>query len=116
MDKINTKRGRRYTCPNCGAAIESERCPYCGTLFIDFAEMNIDGTPFHIKIADGHGGHVKAKVVLKSGEITQSSIDTCYRGCSGELLRCASGFPPIIEFKLTLTTIGDVHFIKEDNK
>lgn len=23
-------------CPNCGAPIETAKCPYCGTLFIDF--------------------------------------------------------------------------------
>lgn len=36
-------------CPNCGGVIDSERCPYCGTLFIDFACIDAD-KPFFMKI------------------------------------------------------------------
>jgi hypothetical protein len=39
-------------CPNCGGVIESERCPYCGTLFIDFACMDAD-KPFFMKVKKG---------------------------------------------------------------
>lgn len=31
----------RTNCPNCGAPIESERCPYCGTIIYDFANLEI---------------------------------------------------------------------------
>lgn len=30
----------RHNCPNCGAPIESVQCPYCGTMFYDFAVMD----------------------------------------------------------------------------
>lgn len=36
-------------CPNCGAPIDSEKCEYCGTVFIDFAAMDAD-KPFFMKI------------------------------------------------------------------
>lgn len=36
-------------CPNCGAPIVSEQCPYCGTLFYDFSAIEI-GKPCFLKI------------------------------------------------------------------
>ena len=39
----------RYNCPNCGAPIESTRCPYCGTVFYDFATINVD-EPTYIRL------------------------------------------------------------------
>jgi hypothetical protein len=39
----------RYNCPNCGAPIESTRCPYCGTVFYDFATVNV-GEPTYIRL------------------------------------------------------------------
>ena len=40
-------------CPNCGAPIESAKCPYCGTLLLDFADLDIDKPSYvRIKIHD----------------------------------------------------------------
>lgn len=39
-------------CPNCGAPITSEQCPYCGTLFYDFSAIEI-GKPCFLKIKWG---------------------------------------------------------------
>ena len=39
-------------CPNCGAPIVSEQCPYCGTLFYDFSAIEI-GKPCFLKIKWG---------------------------------------------------------------
>lgn len=36
-------------CLNCGAPIETDKCPYCGTAFIDFACISAD-EPFFMKI------------------------------------------------------------------
>lgn len=33
MEKLN--------CPNCGAPITGDKCEYCGTIFYDFANINI---------------------------------------------------------------------------
>ena len=55
-------------CPNCGAPIESERCPYCGTMFIDFACVDLD-KPFYLKIK--HNGHIFiVKTILRNIEMT----------------------------------------------
>lgn len=40
-------------CPNCGAPIEGAKCPYCGTLLLDFADMEMDKPSYvRIKIHD----------------------------------------------------------------
>lgn len=31
---------RKTNCPNCGAPISSIECPYCGTVFYDFATID----------------------------------------------------------------------------
>lgn len=53
VERIYNKNGSyEKNCPNCGAAIEGEKCPYCGTVFIDFACVEID-KPFWLKLKVG---------------------------------------------------------------
>jgi len=33
----------KLNCPNCGAPITSSKCEYCGTVFHDFTNFNIQG-------------------------------------------------------------------------
>lgn len=40
---------KQTNCPNCGSPIMAEKCPYCGTLFYDFAVLDAD-EPFYLKI------------------------------------------------------------------
>lgn len=35
-----------FNCPNCGAPITDEKCPYCGTVFYDFTTLNLDETSY----------------------------------------------------------------------
>lgn len=59
-------------CPNCGAPIESEKCSYCGTTFIDFAAMDAD-KPFYMKIK--HDGEIFImKVMLRNISIEYEPI------------------------------------------
>ena len=44
-------------CPNCGAPIKTDKCPYCGTAFIDFACISEDD-PFFMKIRHGGTTHI----------------------------------------------------------
>lgn len=57
----------RTNCPNCGAPINTERCPYCGALFIDFACMDAD-KPFYMKVKQGDNIHI-VKVMLTSTSV-----------------------------------------------
>ena len=54
IDQIARSNGSK-NCPNCGAPIESEQCPYCGSIFIDFACLDAD-KPFYIKVK--HDGQI----------------------------------------------------------
>lgn len=51
LDELSraTRANGSKNCPNCGAPIETEKCPYCGTMFLDFAAMDAD-QPFYMKV------------------------------------------------------------------
>ena len=40
---------KELNCPNCGAPIADVTCPYCGTVFYDFATIR-DDKPTYIRI------------------------------------------------------------------
>ena len=64
LDELSraTRANSSKNCPNCGALIETEKCPYCGTMFLDFAAMDAD-RPFYMKIKqDGQIYILKAKM------------------------------------------------------
>ena len=66
-------------CPNCGAPINEEKCPFCGTLFVDFAAMDAD-KPFFMKIK--HNGEVFiVKVRLTDVSMHTVTVDYCIDGC-----------------------------------
>lgn len=41
-----------FNCPNCGAEISDDRCPYCGTVLYDFGNIDLE-RPQYIKIRHG---------------------------------------------------------------
>lgn len=60
-------------CPNCGAPIAGDRCPYCGTVFYDFASIDMD-KPSYIKMRlNGHV--VMFKGILRNVGITHMPCD-----------------------------------------
>lgn len=62
------------TCPQCGAPIEDEKCPYCGVVFYDFACVDTK-KPFFLKIK--HEGKIHIyKVRMDAAEVTYSNNDT----------------------------------------
>lgn len=60
-------------CPNCGAPIEDTKCPYCGTVFIDFASMDMD-KPFYLAIKH-YGKVMTCKARIEHAELTTSWDD-----------------------------------------
>lgn len=70
-------------CPNCGAQITSEQCPYCGTLFYDFSAIEIN-KPCFLKIK-WDNNIMLVKAVARNVDVNMSSdtIDTydIYDGC-----------------------------------
>lgn len=57
-------------CPNCGAPIEDTKCLYCGSVFIDFASMDMD-KPFYLKFK--HDG----KVMTCKARIDHAEVYLC---------------------------------------
>ena len=93
---------KEHNCPNCAAPIHDVECPYCGTLFIDFASMDIDH-PFFIRFK--HDNQItEAKVNLRAISFTQSSdyINTVYDLHSPELYLSAD---PVYEIAADMITI-----------
>lgn len=58
-------------CPNCGAPVTSEQCPYCGTLFYDFSAIEI-GKPCFLKIKQGDN-IMRVKAVVRNIDVNISS-------------------------------------------
>lgn len=44
-------------CPNCGAPIQDDICPYCGSVFLDWASFDIQ-RPTFVKVKD-HSGNIR---------------------------------------------------------
>ena len=66
LDELSRANGSK-NCPNCGAPIETEKCPYCGTMFLDFAAMDAD-QPFYMKVKQDGKIYI-LKVMMSSMEL-----------------------------------------------
>lgn len=75
LDELSraTRTNGSKNCPNCGAPIETEKCPYCGTMFLDFATMDAD-QPFYMKVKQ-HGKIYILKVKMTSMELKVETND-----------------------------------------
>ena len=90
LDELSraTRTNGSKNCPNCGAPIETEKCPYCGTMFLDFAAMDAD-QPFYMKVKqDGKIYILKVKMSSMELRIEPNGI---YDTFGSRLLR----FEPI---------------------
>ena len=55
-------------CPNCAAPIYSDICPYCGSVFLDWAAFDTS-KPTFVKVKDRLTGHYR---LLKLGTVSAS--------------------------------------------
>lgn len=67
VNVVKDTSGKR-NCPNCGAPITSEKCPYCGAVFMDFGSIDAD-KPFFLKIKH-NGEFYICRVILRSTEVS----------------------------------------------
>ena len=63
-------------CPNCGAPIESHKCPYCGTVFYDFADFEVGKTAYIRLNVNGNLNVFRA--LLTDFKIEQGTGDYMY--------------------------------------
>ena len=59
-------------CPNCGAPIQNDICPYCGSVFLDWAAFDVS-SPTFVKIRDRQGRFILMKVKTPSVQINMNS-------------------------------------------
>lgn len=52
-------------CPNCGAPIQKDYCPYCGSVFLDWASFDVN-KPTFVKIKDRFGQYRLLKLAITS--------------------------------------------------
>ena len=64
-----------YNCPNCGAPITKDYCPYCGSVFLDWASFDVN-TPTFVKIKDRFGRYRLMKLSIMSLTEHMSFDDT----------------------------------------
>ena len=59
----------KTNCPNCGAALDGEKCAFCGTTFYDFSSIE-EGKPCYMRIRSNalhhNGKNVKTLITLKA--------------------------------------------------
>lgn len=99
LDELSraTRANGSKNCPNCGALIETEKCPYCGTMFLDFAAMDAD-QPFYMKIKqDGQIYVLKAK--MTSMEL-KTEYNDVYDVFESRLLRLRSISSVTLDFDI----------------
>ena len=58
-------------CPNCGAPIDSIKCPYCGTVFINTANVSLSD-PFFLQFVN-NGRVIRTRVILQNIDYELSS-------------------------------------------
>lgn len=66
-----------FNCPNCGAPITQDKCPYCGTVFLDFAAIQV-GAPSYVKFKIGDS-YLCARLVVDSLDVQLKAqqVDYC---------------------------------------
>ena len=52
-------------CPNCGAPIQKDYCPYCGSVFLDWASFDVNAPTF-VKVKDQRGQYRLLKIAIMS--------------------------------------------------
>ena len=89
LDELSraTRTNGSKNCPNCGAPIETETCPYCGTVFLDFAAMDAD-QPFYMKVK--HDGKIYILKVKMTSMEPKTECNDVYNIFGSRLLTLRS--------------------------
>lgn len=69
---------KHLNCPNCGAPITADKCAYCGTVFMDFAAIQV-GAPSFVKFKVGDA-FILARLVVDAFDVECRSDTTDYYG------------------------------------
>lgn len=72
-------------CPNCGAPISADRCPYCGTVFYDFSCIDTESVNY-IKIR--HAGKIHIFRALLTDQTMTITPTFCTSYCDNAPVIC----------------------------
>ena len=101
-------------CPNCGAPIDSNKCPYCGCVFMDFGELELDKPQWmRIKL---NGKHYMIRVMPMEFSIHYTPPDTYALYADDKVINhCISGHGTT-EFDLRMISYDDlpIHMVVAD--
>ena len=75
----------KLNCPNCAAPIESDICPYCGSVFLDWASFDMK-RPTFVKVFDSDGNLNLMKIKPVSAGIKYESDDGYFYGDNNRIL------------------------------
>ena len=89
-------------CPNCGAPIEGVKCPYCGTLLLDFADIEMD-KPSYVRIKM-YGKVVMLRVVPRTLDVEYNNDDVLFYADNVPMFVCS---PPQGEIALRMDIVPD---------
>lgn len=75
----------KLNCPNCATPIESDICPYCGSVFLDWASFDMK-RPTFVKVFDSDGNLNLMKIKPVSAGIKYESDDGYFYGKNNRIL------------------------------
>ena len=74
-------------CPNCGAPIQDDICPYCGSVFLDWATFDLK-RPTFVKVKDHQGRILLMRLSTPSIRITIDSPEQTYFYADNSSIYC----------------------------
>lgn len=69
---------RITNCPNCGAPIETDKCPFCGTRLINIADLNVGDAIWFIFNDVDHNVQRGIRLGIDHISITEETSDCAY--------------------------------------
>ena len=100
-----------HNCPNCGAPIQADVCPYCGTVFYDFASIDMDA-PCYVKLKV-NGNIIQARVYVSALDVSTHPVIMSGRTITGEMVH-ARAYDPAATIDISLNVLGDIKYIDRD--
>lgn len=97
-------------CPNCGAPIQKDWCPYCGAVFLDWASFDVN-QPTFVRIKDRQGNFRLVKLAIYSIH-EQIDYDSCQLYADSKVYHYI--LPPTWKFEAEFEALPFRHYLNPD--
>ena len=98
------KQREETNCPNCGAPIAAEKCPYCGTMIWDFSCIDAKEVNY-IKVKTNGRIYIAKAYLTEQGIQLRHGFDDYYREIAGRYLEIQR--TPDMDLTLRFSIIPD---------